>query len=233
MSETEISDLIKEKDDVIDDLRREGEALSKQVGKHSDIIKKLRTKEKANEKETKSLKTELEERRNECERLKKSLGAKGEVESKQIEAIQSLTNANSKWEEEHSKVKSDLEDATEKVASLKTSLESSYREIAELKRGLMEKEGEAQEMALSKEMAAKQALQEQLRDLQEQTMKEKDHLYMQIDELRSSLSAEERSATRREEQLRRECNDLMARLEQSENRHEELSGSVSAATRYV
>lgn len=40
--------------------------------------------------------------------------------------------------------------------------------MAELKRGLMEKEGEAQEMALSKEMAAKQALQEQLREAQEQ-----------------------------------------------------------------
>jgi len=35
----------------------------------------------------------------------------------------------------------------------------------------------------------------------------------------------------REEQLRRERDDLMSRLEQSENRHEELSGSVSAATR--
>ena len=31
--------------------------------------------------------------------------------------------------------------------------------------------------------------------------------------------------------MRRERDDLLARLEQSENRHEELSGSVSAATR--
>ena len=49
-----------------------------------------------------------------------------------------------------------MEDANEKAASLKTSLESAYKEIAELKRGLVEKEGEAREMALSKEMAAKQ-----------------------------------------------------------------------------
>ena len=54
--------------------------------------------------------------------------------------------------------RSDLEDASEKATSLKTSLEAAYKEIAELKRGLVEKEGEAREMALSKEMAAKQVL---------------------------------------------------------------------------
>lgn len=64
----------------------------------------------------------MERRREEGDRLKKSLGAKGEVESKQIEAIQSLTSANARWEEEHNKVKSELEDATERVAGLKKSL---------------------------------------------------------------------------------------------------------------
>ena len=94
-------------------------------------------------------------------------------------------------------MKSDLEDSLEKVASLKTSLESAYREIAELKRGLMEKEGEAQEIALSKEMAAKRALQEQLRELQEDTRKEKENLFLQIDQLRDTLSSEERASSRR------------------------------------
>ncbi len=143
-----------------------GEKLSKQVGKHSEIIKKLRSKEKASDKELKTLRSDLEEARSECDRVKKSLSAKDEVETRQIEAIQTLTSANSRWEEEHNKTVSDLEDSTEKIASLKTSLESAYREIAELKRGLVEKEGEAQEMALNKEMEAKQQLQEQLRQLQ-------------------------------------------------------------------
>jgi chromosome segregation ATPase len=231
MSQNELNEILKEKDEIIDDLRHEGESLSKQAGKHAEVIKKLRAKEKANDKEIKSLKSDLDDKKAECDRLKKSLKAKDEIETKQIEAIQGLTTANSKWEDEHNKVKSELEDANEKIASLKTSLESAYKEMAELKRGLMEKEGEAQEMALSKEMAAKQALQEQLRQLQEQTRQEKENLYLQIDELRNSLSSEERASARREEQLRRERDDLMARLEQSENRHEELSGSVSAATR--
>ena len=104
MSQEELSSLLEEKDEIIEDLRSEGEKLSKQVGKHSDIIKKLRTKEKANEKEIKKLKKELEETKSENERLTKSLNAKDEVETKQIEAITNLTSANSKWEEEHNKV---------------------------------------------------------------------------------------------------------------------------------
>ena len=248
-SQNEMNELVQEKDETIEDLMKEGEKLSRQVGKHSEIIKKLRSKEKSNEKEIKALKTDLDKKKDECDRFKKSLSAKDEVETKQIEAIQNLTNANSKWEEEHNKVKkkmlpvesmshdnsswvlcflfqvkSELEDGVEKVSGLKKSLEGAYKEIAELKRGLMEKEGEAQEMALSKEMAAKQALQEQLRELQDQSRREKDDLYRQIDELRETLSAEERSMARKEEQIRRERDDLMARLVQSENRHEELSG---------
>ena len=82
---------IAEKDEIITDLRAEGESLSKQVGKHSEIIKKLRSKEKSNEKEIKNLKDKVEDKTKECERLNKSLEAKNEVESKQIEAIQNLT----------------------------------------------------------------------------------------------------------------------------------------------
>jgi hypothetical protein len=68
ISQRELSDLINEKDDEIKELRREGESLSKQVGKHSEVIKKLRGKEKSNEAELKTLKSELEDRRKECER---------------------------------------------------------------------------------------------------------------------------------------------------------------------
>ena len=47
------------------------------------------------------------------------------------------------------------------MAAMSRSLEAAYKEVAELKRGMLEKEGEAQELALSREMAAKQALQDQ------------------------------------------------------------------------
>lgn len=153
------------------------------------------------------------------------------METKQIEAVRELTTANSKWEEEHNRVKSDWEDAAERASGLTRSLEAAYKEIADLKRGLLEKEGEAQEMALSKEMAAKQALQERLREVQEQSRRDQEALLRRVDDSRAAAASEERQAARREEQLRQECEDLRHRLEQSENRHEEVSGCVSAATK--
>ena len=127
------------------------------------------------------------------------------------------------WESEHLKLKSDSEDNSEKMAAMSRSLEAAYKEVAELKRGMLEKEGEAQELALSREMAAKQALQEQLREVQEQSLREREALFGQIDDLRASQSSEGRSNARREEQLLRERDDLLARLEASEKRNEDLS----------
>jgi hypothetical protein len=61
---------------------------------------------------------------------------------------------------------------------------------------------------------------------QEAFRQERDALCREIDELRIALSSEERSAARREEQMRRERQELLQRLEQSEYRHEELSGRI-------
>lgn len=56
MSKTELESLIADKDEVIDELRAEGEKLSKQQLHHSNIIKKLRAKEKEQEGSSKRLK---------------------------------------------------------------------------------------------------------------------------------------------------------------------------------
>lgn len=49
MSKSELETLVNEKDEIIKELREEGEKLSKQQLQHSNIIKKLRAKEKENE----------------------------------------------------------------------------------------------------------------------------------------------------------------------------------------
>lgn len=56
MSKGELESLISEKDEVIKELREEGEKLSKQQLQHSNIIKKLRAKEKEHETTIKHLK---------------------------------------------------------------------------------------------------------------------------------------------------------------------------------
>ena len=59
---------------------------------------------------------------------------------------------------------------------------------------------------------------------QENFRLERESLCREIDELRISISATERTAARREEEMRRERQELLQRLEESEHRHEELSG---------
>uniref|UniRef100_A0A0K2V582 Putative LOC100868131 [Apis florea] n=1 Tax=Lepeophtheirus salmonis TaxID=72036 RepID=A0A0K2V582_LEPSM len=228
--EEEWKEMIEERDSTISDLRCEGESLSKEVGKYSELVKKLRSKDKNNDKEIKALKSELETKNTDFDRLKKSSKTKDENESNHILAIQNLSSLNSKLEKEKNKLKLSVDEVTEKSDNLRSSLENSYKEIAELKRQMSEKEDAAHEVALSKEMAAKIALQEQLRDLQEKSILEKETLYTRMDELRSSLNSAERGASHREEQLCRQRDDLQCRLEESENRLAELSSTVSAAT---
>merc|ERR1712106_1212312 len=76
-----------EKDEIIDDLRSEGEALARQNGKQAEAIRKLRSKEKGHDSEVSKLKADLEKNMTEVERSRKSLAAKNNLEGSQSEAI--------------------------------------------------------------------------------------------------------------------------------------------------
>ena len=231
MTQIQVDEIILEKDEIISDLRSEGESLSKQVGKQSEIIKKLRQKEKSSEKDLNSTREKLEKKAEECDRLKKSLAAKDEVESRQIEAVRDLTTANTTWQEEAIKRDSELEDATDQAAALRLSLESAFKEISGLKRRLSERDDEAREEELIKEQKLKKELQEELRRNKELALAETGVHQKTIDELRCALASEERASALREEHLRRQRDEVQQRLALSDARHDELSGSVSAATR--
>ena len=222
---------IQEKDEIINDLRSEGEALSKQAGKHCEVIKKLRTKEKSNEKEIKHLKEKLDEKIKENDRLSKSLEAKNDIESKQIEAIQNLTEANQKWEQNDDKLASELEDAHEKSSGLKLSLESAKKEIVELKQKVSDKENQEQEFLIQQESQEKLKLQKEIFEKSTEFAEEKSRLLKQIDELKESVLNCERINARTEEKMKREREDLLFKLQESETRFESLNSSMSASTR--
>lgn len=125
-----------EREEMIADLRSEGEALARQNGKQAEVIRKLRAKEKVADKEIEKLKTESEKAKAELERLSKSLAEKNSAEGSQSEAIKNLTDANQAWEVENKKLKNDLEDNVEKVAGLRKSLEAAYRFVSIMSNGL-------------------------------------------------------------------------------------------------
>merc|ERR1719158_1466878 len=221
----------KEKDEIIGDLRSEGEALARQNGKQADVIRKLRAKEKGHDSEVSKLKSELEKNVVEVERLRKSLAAKNDLEGSQSEAIKTLTDANQAWEVENKKIKNELEDNVEKVVGLRSSLESAYREMAEMKRKLEEAAGEAAAAALSKEVSMREEAVSRLEEERRGWHLHKGRLEGQIVNLQDSLQMQEQAGSGREEMYRQEISSLRVRSEQSDNRHEDLAESVGQATK--
>lgn len=223
--------LMKEKEQTIAELLAEGEKLSKQQLQLNTAVKKLRVKDKENENLIKSLRDKSSEQNLEIGRLENILESKLESEKKYVESINNMNAILKANEEEISRLKNDLEDAQEKSRSFKNALDNSYREISELHKARMSDITEAQRAAASVEMSAKEEL---LRDLDEQRLNAKkveNQLVLQIEDLQLSMTRMEKEHGRREDSLRQEVSDLQQRLQEAEERNQELTQSVSTATR--
>ncbi|KAK3586049.1 hypothetical protein CHS0354_033172 [Potamilus streckersoni] len=229
--DTTVAQQLAEKDMQIAELMHEGEKLSKQQLQNSTIIKKLRTKEKENESVLTSQKKKLESQKEELEHLYKVLESKEDLEKKQTEAINQLNIALQKLEKEVSRQKSDLDDAEEKVRSLQVALDNSYREIAELHKSNAVQDSKLQEAALSTEIQVREELKFAMEKQQQQAAHEKESLIMQIEDLRMSIARTEKEHSRREDMLRQEITDLQHHLQEDEARNQELTQSVTFATR--
>ncbi|OAD60740.1 TATA element modulatory factor [Eufriesea mexicana] len=147
LSSQELSTLNAEKEEIIKELREEGEKLSKQQLQHSNIIKKLRVKEKENDALIKSQKylednittqdiyrEQIEEQTSELERLKRSLRAKEEVELSQIDAVYSLTARTKALEKEVAALQKQLENTVHNADTYKKNLDSTRIELSETKK---------------------------------------------------------------------------------------------------
>ncbi|XP_068618483.1 TATA element modulatory factor isoform X2 [Battus philenor] len=190
-SSSELENGIKERDEVIAQLQEEGEKLARQELQHSNIIKKLRAKEKDNEQVIKGLRDKISELTAELDRVKRSMAAKEELEVSQIEAVYRLTNANKKMETELIETKSALEDTTQRLEVARASLEAARRELAELQRNA----GEADR--------ARAAL-ERERTQRERAEHDAERLRADLQQLRLDRAKEEQRWIAREEALRRE-----------------------------
>ncbi|XP_057324229.1 TATA element modulatory factor isoform X1 [Microplitis mediator] len=205
------SSLNAEKDEIIKQLREEGEKLSKQQLQHCNIIKKLRAKEKESDATMKSQKEQLEEQNLELDRLKRSLNAKEEVERSQIEAVHTLTAKVKKQEKEIFSLQEKLDNTMNKMNAYKTSLDAAKVELAETKLNFS-------------------AAEEELKQVLE-SAGESCRLSAQVEDLKVKLRREEENHVKKIDALKQENNDLLKRLEAAEARSEELSESVSLATK--
>ncbi|XP_068218731.1 TATA element modulatory factor-like isoform X8 [Palaemon carinicauda] len=231
LSSAEVAREREERDTVIKELREEGEKLSKQQLNYSNIVKKLRSKEKENETTIKTQKDKLEEQSRELDRLRKQLSAKEDMERRQIDAVCQLNVNNQRLEQMMKDTNAENAELEGKMSALKNALDAAYKEMTELQRVAATKDAEAQEQALSAEVELRKQLEATLAEAQAQAHREQEALMAQVVELQDSLSRAESQANRKERQLRADISELQQRVSEAEARAEELSGAVSAATR--
>uniref|UniRef100_T1IQY9 TATA element modulatory factor 1 TATA binding domain-containing protein n=1 Tax=Strigamia maritima TaxID=126957 RepID=T1IQY9_STRMM len=227
----QVEEMVIEKDTQIQELMQEGEKLSKQQLQQSNIIKKLRAKEKETDNLIKQQKQKIDERGAELDRVRKSLTAKEEIERKQIDAIRQLTNTVQKQEKDFANIGIEITETREKSKNMQITVDTLTKEVTDLRRASQEKETTIQEAALSAEMAAKDELKACLDRAQRDALLTQEGLLMQIEDLRLSLGRCDQQSNRKEDALRQEISDLQLRLQESEVRNQELGQSVSAATR--
>ncbi|XP_049874145.1 TATA element modulatory factor isoform X2 [Pectinophora gossypiella] len=213
---SELENALKEKDEAIAGLQEEGEKLARQQLQHSNIIKKLRAKEKDNEQVIKNLRDKIAEQTNELDRLKRSMAAKEELEVNQIEAVYRLTTANKKLETELMETKSALDDTSQKLESTKTSLDACRRELNELQRN-------------SSELSRRRGAQQQLEADKQRAEDENLRLRAELQGLRAELQQEERRWISREEALRRELTEARELCSSLEAREGAEAGEAGAA----
>ncbi|KAL2803556.1 TATA element modulatory factor isoform 1 [Daubentonia madagascariensis] len=231
LNSSETADLLKEKDEQIQGLMDEGEKLSKQQLHNSNIIKKLRAKDKENENIIAKLNKKVKELEEELQHLKQVLDGKEEVEKQHRENIKKLNSVVGRQEKDLGQLQIDMDELEEKNRSIQAALDSAYKELTDLHKATAVKDSEAQEAALSREMKAKEELSAALEKAQEEARQQQETLAIQVGDLRLALQRAEQAAARKEDYLRHEISELQQRLQEAENRNQELSQSVSSTTR--
>ncbi|ELK07756.1 TATA element modulatory factor isoform X2 [Pteropus alecto] len=231
LNSSETADLLKEKDEQIQGLMEEGEKLSKQQLHSSNIIKKLRAKDKENENVIAKLNKKVKELEEELQHLKQVLDGKEEVEKQHRENIKKLNSVVERQEKDLGRLQVDVDELEEKNRSIQAALDSAYKELTDLHKANAAKDSEAQEAALSREMKAKEELSAALEKVQEEARQQQETLAIQVQDLRLALQRAEQAAARKEDYLRHEISELQQRLQEAENRNQELSQSVSSTTR--
>ncbi|XP_035695818.1 TATA element modulatory factor-like [Branchiostoma floridae] len=231
VNDKQMAQLLQEKDEQIEALMEEGQKLSKQQLQSSNIIKKLRAKEKESDGVIKSQKERLDKLQENVDHLTHVLDAKEDIDKQQKDAIKKLNSALEKQTKELTIAKSELEEAQDRVRSMQSALDSSYKEIGELHKANAARNSELQDMTLSAQLQAKEELRLALEQEQEKANRGHEKLVQQVEDLRLSLQRAETQQSRQEDLLRQEISDMQQRLQQADARNQELSQSVTAATR--
>lgn len=217
ISKEEIDRLVKEKDEMIGELSREGEKLSKQILQHSTLVKKLRAKEKESDAQIKRQAEQIDELTSELDRSKKSLSAKDEVERTQMEAVHKLTSENKRLSKELAKVRGEFDDLVQRLRTLQTSFDAAKTELSEKRQEMQSLQHKTKNLTI---------LQTDHHQLQQQNQQ----LAHELETLRDKLKSGSTEQSGQHQKLRQENAELVRRLEEIEQRAEAHANAISEAT---
>ncbi|XVF74566.1 hypothetical protein PTKIN_Ptkin13bG0120000 [Pterospermum kingtungense] len=208
--------LLKEKDEIINQVMAEGEELSKKQAAQEAQIRKLKAQVRELEEEKKGLITKLQA--SACLEMEFCLS--------DVSKLKRLLNS-----VEENKVESIKKDKTATEKLLQETIEKHQAELAAQKDFYTNALNAAKEAEALAEAHANSEARTELGSRLREAEEREAMLVQTLEELRQTLSRNEQQAAFREDMLRRDIEDLQKRYQASERRCEELITQVPESTR--
>lgn len=218
-----------EKEETITGLLSEGDSLSKKELEANNRIKKLKLKLRDVMNESKGRMEQIEKLKKESQQIKEVLIEKEGVETRLQVESKKLEQVTDSQEDEISSLKEKLDDMEEKYKAMESTLQNCYSEINQLNLEKAQSDSIAQEAVSA--VTAKDELQKHLEEVKKNSKVGNEELTVQLENLKQAFSRLGQQGARREEHLKNEIQDLLQRIEDGEKRNQELSHSVTTATR--
>jgi TATA element modulatory factor len=221
---------LRERDEIIEQLRTEGEQMSKRELQANNQVKKLRQSAQEARELAKTNEARAVESEQRCEALQAQL-QEYRTKSLAVEEQQRITAR------ELARAEAERNALTGEVAGLRDAMADRERELdavrGELAALRVDHAASLAALTVAEERDRAQAeasSREQLVLAERQWRGERESLLEQLDGVRSQLSTSERRAAAREDMLREELTALQARLSSAEQTSDQLSAGVAEAT---
>ena len=226
----ELKQELDEKDQLIEELTMEGEKLAQSSFNSSNNVKKLRQKEKEDEKIIKDQTEKIESLTKEIEQLRMKIKDQQATIHENEQNISDLNSIMSSQSEELSNARTKLENCESENSALKTKVDGFQLEINSLKDRNAQAESRANQESISANIKAKEQAQAAIQELQASTDVTIKQLNSQLEEQQEVISRLEQQAVWREQRHRDQIQELHLRVEDADGRNQDISTSITAST---
>ena len=200
---------LKNSHNLVKELRKEGEALSKKDGIGRDTIKKLKSKELENARVVSEINRKMQEKEDEIQDLKKTRDKLLLLEQKQTESIKSLNDYN--------------QEISKKLKIAQGEVENVQKELMQLQK--------EKSLGTTEQIKDYEKLDQDFQDFKNSSGKREDELKQDLLQVRNTLDVKLKEFGRKEDQYQKEIANLNEQLEKSESRMEDLSAIGQEATK--